>query len=119
MFSKKGKLEKQLKNERRENRKVQRDLERDRAELLREENKIKADIKRLAAQGNKEACAVLAKQLVKNRQQVARSYEMTSRVKGVAAQESILRSNMRVTDAAKTSTSIMSRMNKVSAISYI
>ncbi|KAM3185491.1 hypothetical protein ACTXT7_006258 [Hymenolepis weldensis] len=112
MFSRKNKLEDQLKKGQRDNRRTQRELERDRAQLARNEAQIKAEIKRLAAQGNKEACTILAKQLVKNRQQVARTYEIGARMNGMANQQSLMKSNMRIANAAKTSAGVMSTMNK-------
>ncbi|KAM7541392.1 hypothetical protein Aperf_G00000046753 [Anoplocephala perfoliata] len=112
MFSRENKLEKQIKQGQRDNRRAQRELERDRNQLQSNEAQIKADIKRLAAQGNKEACAVLARQLVKNRQQVARSYEMGARLRGIESQHTLAKSNLKVASAAKTSTHAMSQMNK-------
>ena len=68
-------------------RRTNRGLERDRAQLekggypqplrinfLLEEKKLEMEIKRAAKQGNKEACKVLAKQLVNLRKQKTRSY---------------------------------------------
>nr|CUU97565.1 hypothetical transcript [Hymenolepis microstoma] len=112
MFSRKNKLEEQLKQGQRENRKTQRELERDRLQLERSEAQLKAEIKRLAAQGNKEACTILAKQLVKNRQQIARTYEIGAKMNGIANQQTLMKSNMKVANAAKASAGIMSTMNK-------
>ena len=70
-------------------RRTNRGLERDRAQLekgnlpfipafskneILEEKKLEAEIKRAAKQGNKDACKVLAKQLVNLRKQKTRSY---------------------------------------------
>ena len=62
-------------------RKVGRDVERDRLQLEREEKKLEMEIKRLAKKpGNKEAVALLAKQLVQMRKQKTRTYAANSRV---------------------------------------
>lgn len=116
MFSREDKLEKQLKQGQRDSRRAQRELERDRNHLQSNEVQLKSEIKRLAAQGNKEACAILARQLVKNRQQIARSYEMGTRLSGIGMQQTLIKSNMKVANAAKTSAQVMSRMNKVSIV---
>jgi hypothetical protein len=42
--------------------------------FISEEKKLEAEIKRAAKQGNKDACKVLAKQLVNLRKQKTRSY---------------------------------------------
>lgn len=71
----------QMKANERQLRKVGRDVERDRRELEREEKKLENDIKRLAKNpANKEAIAVLAKQLVNIRKQKTRTYAANSRV---------------------------------------
>lgn len=62
-------------------RKVGRDVERDRRELEKEEKKLESEIKRLAkSPGNKDAVALLAKQLVNIRKQKTRTYAANSRV---------------------------------------
>ena len=61
-------------------RKQTREVERDRRGLEREEAKLEADIKKAAKAGNKQACTVLAKQLVQLRKQKTRTYTATSQV---------------------------------------
>ncbi len=113
MFSKKNKLQEQIKQGERDNRKSQREIERERAQLQRDEAKIKAEIKKLAAQGNKEACAILAKQLVKNRQQQTRTYEMGARFNGITSQQKLMGTNLRMAESMKKTTVTMGKMNKV------
>ncbi len=57
-------------------RKVTRDVERDRRELERDEKKLELEIKKAAKEGNKQACTVLAKQLIQLRKQKTRSYQV-------------------------------------------
>ena len=54
---------------------MNRDVERDRRELERDEKKIEMEIKKAAKAGNKQACTVLAKQLVQLRKQKTRTYQ--------------------------------------------
>lgn len=117
MFSnKKEKLQQQIKQVERDNRKSQRELERERTQLRRDEANIIAEIKKLAAQGNKESCAVLAKQLVKNRQQQARTYEMGARMNCLNSQQKMMATNIRMADSLKNTTTTMSKMNAVSCV---
>jgi charged multivesicular body protein 2B len=55
---------------------VTRDVERDRRELERDEKKLELEIKKAAKEGNKQACTVLAKQLIQLRKQKTRSYQV-------------------------------------------
>ena len=57
-------------------RKVTRDVERDRRELERDEKKVEMEIKKAAKAGNKQACTVLAKQLIQLRKQKARTFQV-------------------------------------------
>ena len=61
-------------------RKETRNVERDRRGLEREEKKLEMEIKKAAKAGNKQACTVLAKQLVQLRKQKTRTYTATSQV---------------------------------------
>ena len=61
-------------------RKETRNVERDRKGLEREEKKLEMEIKKAAKAGNKQACTVLAKQLVQLRKQKTRTYTATSQV---------------------------------------
>ena len=45
-----------------------------------EEKKLEAEIKKMAAAGNKEGCALLAKQLILLRKQKTRTFTATSKV---------------------------------------
>ena len=55
---------------------MNRDVERDRRELERDEKKIEMEIKKAAKASNKQACTVLAKQLVQLRKQKTRTYQV-------------------------------------------
>lgn len=94
-------------------RKTQRDLERDRGKMEKEEKKLEMEIKKAAKQGNKQACAVLAKQLVALRKQKTRSYNTGSKIGAIGNQQKLMHSNMKMAGAMSTTTKSMQQMNKV------
>ena len=55
-------------------------MDRDRAQLEREEKKLEMEIKKAAKAGNKPATTVLAKQLIQLRKQKQRTYTANSQV---------------------------------------
>ncbi|KAL3884117.1 hypothetical protein ACJMK2_030339 [Sinanodonta woodiana] len=112
-FAKKPTVEEQLRQNDRVLRKTQRDLERDRSKLDKEEKKLEMEIKKAAKQGNKQACTILAKQLVQLRKQKTRSYAAGSRVGAVGNQQKLMHSNMKMATAMGTTTKTMQQMNKV------
>lgn len=112
-FSKKPTVEQQLKSNERVLRKTNRDLERDRNKMEREEKKLEMEIKKAAKQGNKQACTVLAKQLVNLRKQKNRSFATGSRIAAVGNQQKLMHSNMKMAGAMGTTTKTMQQMNKV------
>lgn len=73
-------MKEELRDNERKLRKVTRDVERDRRGLEREEQKIQMEIKKAAKAGNKQACQVLAKQLVQLRKQKTRTYTAASQI---------------------------------------
>ena len=54
-----------------------------------EEKKLEAEIKKMAKQGNKEACGVLAKQLVNLRKQKTRSYAAGAKMNSIQGFENL------------------------------
>lgn len=112
-FWKKPDPKEQLKATERENKKVQRDLTRDKNHLEAEEKKLEAEIKKMAKQGNKEGATILAKQLIQLRQQRNRNMEMNYKVGSITNQAKVMNSNMKLADAMKTTGKTMANMNKV------
>lgn len=112
-FSKKPTVEQQLKANDRVMRKTQRDLERDRGKMDKEEKKLEMEIKKAAKQGNKQACTVLAKQLVALRKQKTRSLNTGSKISAIGNQQKLMHSNMKMATAMGTTTKTMQQMNKV------
>ncbi|XP_022920596.1 charged multivesicular body protein 2b [Onthophagus taurus] len=94
-------------------RKTGRDLERDKRELEREEKKIELEIKRLAAAGNKEGCAILAKQLIQLRKQKTRVFAMNSKIQGVGIQSKNMQANVKLANTMGLASKTMADMNNV------
>jgi charged multivesicular body protein 2B len=69
-----------MKAQQRELRKTNRELERDRGGLERQERQLEAEIKKAAKRGDRQAAAVYAKQLVRMRQQKAKSMGLSSTI---------------------------------------
>ncbi|BHF60001.1 Charged multivesicular body protein 2b [Sparganum proliferum] len=111
MFKKKT-LEDELKAGKRENRRIQRGFERDQLQLDRDEKQLQAEIKKMAQQGNKEACVVLAKQLVKVRQQKTKSISMGAKLNGISMQQSLMGTNMKMAQSMKSTAKTMEHINK-------
>ncbi|XP_071539558.1 charged multivesicular body protein 2b [Panulirus ornatus] len=111
---KKPSAKEQMKANERQLRKVGRDVERDRRELEKEEKKLENEIKRLAkSPGNKEAVAMLAKQLVNIRKQKTRTYAANSRISSVAAQQKSMQANVKLAGAMGSATKTMVNMNQI------
>ncbi|KFW82179.1 Charged multivesicular body protein 2b, partial [Manacus vitellinus] len=79
-----------IKEQNRELRGTQRAITRDRAALEKQEKQLELEIKKMAKTGNKEACKVLAKQLVQLRKQKNRTYAVSSKVTSILTQGTCL-----------------------------
>jgi len=111
LFNKPNPKEQQRQNER-ALRQTERELQKDRWDLDRQEKQLEGDIRKMAKQGNKDGCVVLAKQLVNLRKQRTRSYGMSAKVSGVNAQSKAMNSNMKMAQVMKTTADTMTNMNK-------
>lgn len=69
--------------------KAQRIVQRSNNDLDKEEKKLEAQIKQLAKQGQKQACAMLAKQLVAIRKQKTRNISANSRIGAIGSQAKV------------------------------
>lgn len=78
-----------IRQQNRDLRRAQRDVERSRTDLERQEKQLELDIKKAAKQGNKQVCAVLAKQLVQLRKQKTRMYTAGSQIGSIGAQSKV------------------------------
>lgn len=87
-------------------RSAQRDIERDRYQLEREKKRIELEIKKAAKQGNKQACVILAKQLVQLRNQETRNLAASSRITGIKTHTQVMASNAAMAGAMKQTTQV-------------
>ncbi|KAG7463725.1 hypothetical protein MATL_G00179700 [Megalops atlanticus] len=101
-----------IKEQNKELRGTQRQIARDRAALEKQEKQIELEIKKMAKTGNKEACKILAKQLVQLRKQKNRTYAVSSKVTSMSTQTKVMSSQMKMAGAMATTTKTMQAVNK-------
>ena len=94
-------------------RSAQRDIERDRYQLEREKKRIELEIKKAAKQGNKQACVILAKQLVQLRNQETRNIAASSRITGIKTHTQVMASNMSMANAMKQTTGVLNILIRI------
>lgn len=71
------------------------------------------EIKKSAKEGNKEACTLLAKQLVQLRKQKNRTFAANSKISSVGFQSKNMGANIALTGAMATTTQTMAKMNQI------
>lgn len=71
------------------------------------------EIKKAAKEGNKEACTLLAKQLVNLRKQKTRTFAANSKISSVGFQNKTMGANIALGDAMATTSKTMGEMNKI------
>ncbi|CAM4819048.1 unnamed protein product [Rotaria magnacalcarata] len=113
MFSKKPSVTEQAKAHSRELRTTDRDLVRDRRKIEVEEQRLMNEIRKAAATNNKKAVEILAKQLIKVRNQKDKSLQASGQIQSLATQSTMMASNVRLAGAMETTAKTMSKMNKV------
>lgn len=64
------------------------------------------EIKKMAKSGNREACKILAKQLVQLRKQKNRTYAVSSKVTSMSTQTKVMNSQMKMAGAMSTSAKV-------------
>ncbi|XP_045476232.1 charged multivesicular body protein 2b-B isoform X2 [Harmonia axyridis] len=94
-------------------RKAGRDIERDRRLLEREEKKLELEIKKNAKDGNKEACKVLALQLVRLRKQKNNTYAANSKIQGIGIQNKMMSANAKLAESMGVAGRSMAEMNRI------
>ncbi|XP_027019733.1 charged multivesicular body protein 2b [Tachysurus fulvidraco] len=101
-----------IKEQNKELRGTQRQITRDRAALEKQEKQLEMEIKKMAKTGNKEACKILAKQLVQLRKQKTRTYAVSSKVTSMSTQTKLMNSQMKMAGAMGTTAKTMQAVNK-------
>uniref|UniRef100_A0A3Q3W0J9 Uncharacterized protein n=1 Tax=Mola mola TaxID=94237 RepID=A0A3Q3W0J9_MOLML len=111
LFKKKT-VEEIIREQDKEMRGTQRQIVRDRAALEKQEKQMEAEIKKMAKTGNREACKILAKQLVQVRKQKTRTYAVSSKVTSMSTQTKVMNSQMKMAGAMATTAKTMQAVNK-------
>ncbi|XP_043928015.1 charged multivesicular body protein 2b isoform X1 [Protopterus annectens] len=111
-FFKKKTVDDIIKDQNRELRGTQRAITRDRAGLEKQEKQLELEIKKMAKTGNKDACKILAKQLVQVRKQKTRTYAVSSKVTSMSTQTKVMGSQMKMAGAMTTTAKTMQAVNK-------
>ncbi|KAM9802607.1 charged multivesicular body protein 2Ba [Syngnathus typhle] len=112
LFKKKKTVDDVIKEQSRELRGTQRQITRDRTALERQEKQLEAEIKKMAKSGNREACKILAKQLVQLRKQKNRTYAVSSKVTSMNTQTKLMNSQMKMAGAMSSTAKTMQAINK-------
>lgn len=101
-----------IREQSKEMRTTQRQITRDRTALEKQEKQLEAEIKKMAKSGNREACKILAKQLVQLRKQKNRTYTVSSKVTSMQMQTKVMNSQMKMAGAMSSSAKTMQAVNK-------
>ncbi|KAF4075292.1 hypothetical protein AMELA_G00232880 [Ameiurus melas] len=101
-----------IKEQNKELRGTQRQITRDRSALEKQEKQLEMEIKKMAKSGNKDACKILAKQLVQLRKQKTRTYAVSSKVTSMSTQTKLMHSQMKMAGAMGATTKTMQAVNK-------
>ncbi|KAL5998723.1 hypothetical protein ACLOJK_009668 [Asimina triloba] len=87
-------------------------IEREIASLQLEEKRLVAEIKRTAKTGNEAATKILARQLVRLRQQIANLQGSRAQMRGIATHTQAMHANTSVANGMKSASKAMQTMNK-------
>lgn len=101
-----------IKEQSKEMRSTQRQIARDRTALEKQEKQMEMEIKKMAKSGNREACKILAKQLVQLRKQKNRTYTVSSKVTSMSMQTKVMNSQMKMAGAMSSTAKTMQAVNK-------
>lgn len=112
IFSKKPTAKESLRQSKREMSNATRGIEREITALQSEEKKLVAEIKRTAKTGNEAATKVLARQLVRLRQQIANLQGSRAQMRGIATHTQAISAQSSVAVGMKGATKAMAAMNK-------
>ncbi|KAJ1815253.1 ESCRT-III subunit protein did4 [Coemansia sp. RSA 2671] len=92
--------------------KAQRELERERVKMEAQEKKLIADIKKAAKADQRDACKVMAKDLVRTRRYIQKFHKMGTSLQAVSLRIQSLNSNQKMAVAMRGATTAMKSMNK-------
>ncbi|KAJ8611653.1 hypothetical protein CTAYLR_007895 [Chrysophaeum taylorii] len=106
-------LKEVLRKNKREIQKAIRELDRERANLEKQEQKLIADIRKFAKDGQMGPVKIMAKDLVRTRTYITKFIELRSHLNAVGLKLQTVKSQEAMADAMKSVTKAMIRMNKV------
>ncbi|KAL2321066.1 hypothetical protein Fmac_030035 [Flemingia macrophylla] len=112
IFTKKPTAKEALRESKREMTNATRGIEKEIGALQSEEKKLLAEIKRTAKTGNEAATKVLARQLVRLRQQIANLQGSRAQIRGIATHTQAMHAHSSVAVGMKGATKAMAAMNK-------
>eukprot|EP01156_Anaeramoeba_ignava_P006002 Anaeramoba_ignava/a347491_126.p1 GENE.a347491_126~~a347491_126.p1 ORF type:complete len:208 (-),score=90.17 a347491_126:82-705(-) len=97
-------------------RKSQREIERERMKLQRQEKTIIADMKKMAKEGQANSCKIMAKDLVRTRHTIQKFYRMKAQLQAVSLRIQTMRSSATMTKAMRGTAKAMAAMNRATNI---
>ncbi|XP_073221761.1 vacuolar protein sorting-associated protein 2 homolog 3-like isoform X2 [Cicer arietinum] len=112
IFTKKPTAKEALRESKREMTTATRGIEREIGSLQLEEKKLVAEIKRTAKTGNEAATKILARQLIRLRQQIANLQGSRAQMRGIATHTQAMHAHSSVADGMKGASKAMAAMNK-------
>ncbi|KAL8146946.1 hypothetical protein AgCh_004611 [Apium graveolens] len=112
IFTKKTTAKEALRESKREMTNATRGLEKEITGLQSEEKKLVAEIKRTAKMGNEGATKILARQLIRLRQQIANLQSSRAQIRGIATHTQAMSAHSSVAVGLKGASKAMSAMNK-------
>ncbi|KAJ0112672.1 hypothetical protein Patl1_01749 [Pistacia atlantica] len=116
IFSKKPNPKEALRESKREMQHATRGIEKEIGSLQLEEKKLVAEIKRTAKTGNEGATKILARQLIRLRQQIANLQGSRAQMRGIATHTQGMHAQSSVAVGLKGANKAMAAMNKMSVI---
>ncbi|KAH9729279.1 vacuolar protein sorting-associated protein 2 [Citrus sinensis] len=112
IFSKKPNPKEALRESKREMQHATRGMEKEIGALQQEEKKLVAEIKRTAKTGNEGATKILARQLIRLRQQIANLQGSRAQIRGIATHTQAMHAHSSVAVGMKGASKAMAAMNK-------
>lgn len=112
IFGKEKPLKEVLRENKRMINRAVRELDRERASLEKEEKRLIIDIKKFAKAGQNKTVKIMAKDLVRTRQHIAKFIEMRSHLQGTALKLQTVKSHQAMADAMINTAKALTKMNK-------
>lgn len=112
MFAKKKTPQEQLRENNRILRRTMNELDRERSRLETQENKLKADIVKMAKQNQMETVKIMAKDLVRTRNYITNIIKMKANIQAISLRMQSINSTAQMSDSMKQVTKTLVLMNQ-------